>query len=1468
MIEKIIEFSIRNRFVVILAALGMVIWGVHAVINTPVDAIPDLSENQVIVFTDWMGRSPKEIEDQITYPLSVNLQGLAGVKAVRSSSEFNFSMINIIFEDKIDFYFARQRVLERLTLASTFLPPGVVPYLAPDATALGQVFWYTVEGEGQDLGRLRAIQDWYVRYQLNSVPGVAQVASAGGFPIEYQIDVDPNNLRAYNVTLGELFSAVAQSNSAVGGKVIQKGNAEFIVRGVGWIETTADIEKTVVKADPKTGTPIYVSNLGTVSLGAEFRRSVLEKDGNEAVGAVVMMRHGENPLEVTKRIKAKIQELQPGLPEGVRIVPFYDRTRLIHGAIETVTETLRDEMIIASLAILLILMHFRSALLICMTLPLAVLLSFILMRHFNIASNIMSLSGIAISIGILVDQAIVMVENATHHLTAHFGHHKKITGDTREIVIPACRMVGRPIFFSVIIILLSFIPVFALTGQEGKTFHPLAFTKSFAMVGVAVLSITLVPALIPTFIKGRLRSEEDSWLVRNMIGIYKPWLTWLMPRWNLAMWAFSALLVLGAGMFPINAIVPIPWHWCFLAVTGFTMAITVIFTRGARWQLLSFVTLAALSLTAYHFPKIGVDYMPPLDEGSILDMPVTVPRASVTQATDDLKARDALLRRFPEVEMVVGKSGRADTPTDPSPLDMVESVITLRPKEYWPKRKLQYKDAEKQTAVVLAALQQRGLIDPIPEESERRALVDPATMSAAMRLDETMREMVLQRFSDFEADLGPKLLREFIAELVGRWQEADRLLATLSEADMDRLTAGLQKQFAPILSAGPGQEDINRLIQQIAEKLSGEKKVKLNPELLTAKFHPLHAAYLAVANVLGSDQPTLFTQMFEFIEKQRDKHWREQGRQLDYDIFPRAAAAYDRYAIEELHKVADEKGLWAEAPPPFPPGEATAILPSPSGRGAGGEGGPHEAASPHPNPLAKGEGQQQLVALRAELDAAWSPHLFLWRKSKDDLLKEVDSVVRMPGWANIWTQPIINRIDMLATGVRTMIGVKVFGNDLDKIQEVSEQVADVLKQIPGAVDVFPDQSRGKGYLEIKIDRDRAARYGVKVSDVQDVIETALGGKAITMTVEGRERFPVRVRYNRDSREDEEEVKNLLVSAATSMGQQSSGMNGGGMGGGAGGGRALPAGSQSGPVQVPLAMVADVKIVEGPAMIKSENGMLRNYVQLNVRDRDIVGFVEEAQRIVAQKVKLPQGMYLAWSGQFENQVRAGKTMLVVFPAVILVIFIILFLTYNDLIDALLMMKAVPEAMVGGIFLLWLFGYHFSVAVQVGFIACFGMATETGIIMLVYLRDAVQRRGGLEKIRSLAELRDAVIEGAVHRLRPKLLTEGVAIIALAPMLWATGVGHEVISAMAAPVLGGLLIADEVVDIFIPVRFYWVRRYRWLKMHGIDEATAGYDKAVRPSASHEKGRAAAGRMPGPAGEPARTASGNGASAQTAEA
>ncbi len=1330
MIERIIEFSIRNRFIVILLAGVVAVWGIYCVINTPVDAIPDLSENQVIVFTDWMGRSPREIEDQITYPLSVNLQGLAGVKAVRSSSEFNFSMINVIFEDNVDFYFARQRVLERLTLASTFLPPGVTPYMAPDATALGQIFWYTVEGKGYDLGRLRAIQDWYVRYQLNSVPGVAQVASVGGFPIEYQIDVDPNKLRSYGVTLGEIYSAVARSNSAVGGRVIEKANAEYLVRGVGWIRDKKDIEDIVIKTNPSTGTPVYVSNLATVSLGSEFRRGVLEKDGNEAVGGVVMMRYGENPLAVTKAIKEKIIQLQAGLPEGVRIVPFYDRTRLIHGAIHTLTEILTHEMIIASLAILLILMHFRSAFVICLTLPMAVLISFILMRYFGIASNIMSLSGIAVSIGILVDQAIVMVENATHHLTAHFGH-ERVTGDTRELILPACQTVGRPIFFSVMIILLSFIPVFALSGMEGKTFHPLAFTKSFAMLGVAILSITLVPAMIPTFIKGRLRTEEENWLVRSLIGIYKPVLRWALNYPKTVNWFFIVLLALG-------------WH-----LSG----------------------------------KIGREYMPPIDEGSILDMPVTVPRASVTEVADDLKARNAVLRRFPEVEQIVGKGGRADTPTDPSPIEMVETVINLRPKEFWPKRKLFYTDAQRQVEIALKSLEDRGLMRPPKDEAQKKSILDPATMSAINRFDAAMRELAFQRFDEFEKQLSPQLVRDFTAQLVERWEKSGKILSThkaatvgramivsnagdsaraILDSDIDSIAKDLTPEFGPYLAAAPTQEDVNRLMQKIGEHLATKNIVKFNPDLFDLNFNFIKEGLYSVSGVLGVERPTLFTEMLNFIDVRRDQLWSEFTGRINHELFDQAPGAFNWYCLEELRKIAQKQELWTGAKDL--PGDEPA-----------------------------------LKKLRTDLDPPFEHRLFLWRKNKPDIVQEMDSAMQMPGWGNIWTQPIINRINMLATGVRTMIGVKVFGNDMNKIQEVSEQVAAVLIKIPGAVNVVPDQNVGKGYLEITIDRQKAARYGVNVGDIQDVIEVALGGKPITMTVEGRERFPVHIRYARDYRKDEQQIKNLLVS----------------------GGGASP------PMQIPLSMVADVNIVEGPAMIKSENGMLRSYVQLNVSDRDIIGFVEEAQRAVNQQVKLPPGMYLQWSGEFEHQIRAKKTLQVVFPAVILLIFIILYLTYNDIMDAVLMMMAVPEALVGGIFLLWLTKFNFlgltqqnfSVAVWVGFIACFGMATETGIIMLVYLREAIENRGGLEKIASLDELRQAVLEGAVHRLRPKLLTEGVAIVALAPMLFASGVGHEVITAMAVPVLGGLLVSDEVVDIFIPVRFYWVRRARWLKLHKND-------------------------------------------------
>ncbi|MDB5306815.1 MAG: cusA 1 [Gemmataceae bacterium] len=1315
MIERVIEGSVRNRFVVLVGAAALAVFGVYAMLDTPVDAVPDLGENQVIVFTDWTGRSPREIEDQVSYPLSRKLQGLAGVKAVRSSSEFNFSMITVIFEDTTGFYFARQRVSERLAEAGNYLPKGVTPYLAPDATALGQIFWYTVEPDPAhpvDPQKLWALNKFYIAPQLTAAAGVAEVAPVGGMPQEYQVDVRPEDLRAYGVTIGELFDAVGRTNLPAAGGVIQKNNAEYIVRGVGWVRDRADIENALVRE--VNGVPVYVKTVATVQLGTAFRRGVFEKNGNEVTGGVVLMRYGENPLRVTERVKAKIAELGPGLPEGVRIVPAYDRTRLIHGAIRTLKTVMWHEMLIAGVAILLILSHVRSAFVICLTLPLSVLFSFGLMWVLrkagvvDIQANIMSLAGITISVGILVDQAIVMVENATHHLKEKFGA-EKVTGDTRELVIPALRTVGRPIFFSVLIMLLSFVPVFLLSGREGKLFHPLAFTKSFALLGTALISVTVVPALVPSFVRGRLRGEEDNWIVRSFTRIYRPMLTFALDRFNLVMWAFAALLILAAGLFPLQAVVGLgaaehAWRVAFWVVFFLVTGLTVIFTRGLHRQLLSFATLTVLALWAWHFPKIGVSFMPMLDEGTTLDMPVTVPRAGITQTADDLKARNALLRGFPEVESVVGKSGRADTATDPAPLDMVETFINFRPRGLWPKRVLRYADAAWQTRRVLKGLERRGYVEASADD--RDGLVNDAAQKAIERFDEVMRELALRRYQEIEKAIGPT-------------------------ADADDA---------------------------------------------------------------------------------REAAWAGRVKDVNWELFDRGTETFTWFALEEVAKAARGLGLLNAAP-----------------QGGAADRFAVEAVNVQLGKQHDPAAFAPFGELRGELEKAFREKVLFRQRTggpKGDLVDdEMGRVLQVPGWSNIFTQPIINRIEMLSTGVRTDIGIKVFGPDLETITRVCQQIEAAVKPVHGARDVVAAPIMGKGYLEVVVDRQKAARYGVSVENVQTEIETALGGRVVTYTVENRERFPVRVRYARAQREDEEAVRRLLIPA----GMAAEPKRGAAMTGDATVRTESHAGvaehAARGKRLIPLSALADVQLTEGPAVIKGENGQLLNYVTLMVRGRDAVGFVEEARRVVAEKVKLPEGVHVEWAGEFEHQERAAKTLRWVFPAVLLVIFLVLYLTYQDLADAGLMMLAVPEAMAGGAFFLFLFpkllnGWDappldFSVAVWVGFIACFGMATETGIIMLVYLREAIEKRGGLENIRSLDELRAAVIEGAVHRLRPKLLTEGVAIVAIFPMVFTSGVGGEVLAPMALPVLGGLLISDEVVDLFLPVRFYWVRRARWLKL-----------------------------------------------------
>jgi Cu(I)/Ag(I) efflux system membrane protein CusA/SilA len=1093
-ISRIIDFSLQNRFLIIGFALLLVAGGIAAVRTNPVDAIPDISETQIIVFADWPGRSPQEVEDQVTYPMVVNLQGLAGVKAVRSSSAFGFSMANVIFEDGTDLYFARTRILERLNLIGSLLPKGVRPVLGPDATAVGQIFWYTVEGEGQDLGTLRAIQDWYVRYQLNSVPGVAEVASIGGYVRQYQIDVDPNRLAAFGLSIRDVITAVEMSNNNVGGKVVEQGGLEYVVRGIGLIRNVSDVEKTVVAS--RGGTPVYVSNLGTVQMGPEFRRGALEKNGSEVVGGVVTMRYGESAPEIIRRVKLKVAELSKGLPAGVRIVPFYDRSILIERAVGTLKTALIEEIALVTLAHIVFLMHFRSILIVTLPLPLAILTSFVLMKLFGITSNIMSLGGIAIAIGVLVDAGIVITENIFRHVESE-GQRVPLI----EIVRKASKQIGRPIFFSMVIILLAFLPVFALSGEEGKLFHPLAFTKTFAMIGATVLSVTLVPVLATFLVRGRLHREEENPVMRVARRLYEPVLAAALRRKKttlgiaIALFVVSLVLVAGAGviLFPAKAV---------LALAGFRPAADRI--EAAQTTLDSAVT-----------PGVGREFMPPLDEGTLMFMPVTSNAVSLTQAVEIMKKQDEALRSFPEVASVVGKVGRAESPLDPAPINMYETLIELKPRSEW---------------------------------------------------------------------------------------------------------------------------------------RPGMTKVKLMAEM-TARS-------------------------------------------------------------------------------------------------------------------------------------------------------------QLPGVTAIWQQPIRNRIDMLATGIPTQVGVKVFGPDLAVLEQKANEIADVIRTIPGAADVYAEQILGSPYLEIDIDREAAARYGVHVGDVLDVIETALGGENLTTTIEGRNRFPVRVRYSRELRDDPDAIRRILVPAAGVGGMMpasappSERMEEAAV-------LSRPVGTRT---QIPLAQVADIRFRPGPSMISSENGLLRERVFLNVRGRDVGSFVDQAKRVVESKVALPAGYFVGWSGQYEHQIRARNRLALVVPLCFAIIFVLLYMTYHSAKEAAHVILAIPFALTGGNFLLWIlhglavaYGwkteFHMSVAVWVGYIALFGTAVQTAVVMVVYLEEALHRKAAAGDL-TRERIREAAMEGAVLRLRPKLMTVSTVVFGLLPIMWSTASGSEVMKPIAAPVLGGMISSLAHVLIVTPV------------------------------------------------------------------
>jgi copper/silver efflux system protein len=1047
LIEKIIEWSARNKFFIFLGVFFAVAWGVWALIYTPLDAIPDLSDVQVIVFSKWQGRDPQLVEDQVTYPIVTALISAPDVKVVRGYSFFGLSFVYVIFSDGTDIYWARSRVVEYMQGLQGNLPEGVTPTLGPDATGVGWAYMYALVDKtgGHDLAQLRTLQDWNVRYALEGVPGVSEVASVGGFVKQYQVDINPDTLLAYHLPLNKVIQAIRRSNNDVGGRVVEYTGREYMVRGLGYIQSVADLQKVAVGTNGD-GTPIYLRDVADVHLGPDIRRGMADLNGEGQVsGGIVIARYGENALAVINQVKQKLATIKSSQPKGVDIVPVYDRSNLILSAIGTLREKLVEEVIIVSFVCVIFLFHFRSALVAILTLPVAILMMFIAMYYIHLNANIMSLSGIAIAIGAMVDGAIVMIENAHKHLEKW--EHEGRQGNRDTIVIDAAKEVGKPLFFSLLIIAVSFIPVFTLQAQEGRLFKPLAYTKTFCMAFAAMLSVTLVPVLMVLFIRGKIAPETKNPINRFLIWVYKP-IVHLVLR------------------FP---------------------------------KIVLILALAALAVTAPAFMKLGSEFMPPLYEGSLLYMPTGLPGQSITETAKLTQLEDKIIKQFPEVVSVFGKGGRAQTSTDPAPMGMGEATITLKPEDQWPKG--------------------------------------------------------------------------------------------------------------------------------------------MTPEKLE--------------NVM-------------------------------------------------------------------------------------------------------------------------------------------DAALNIPGVSNSWTMPIKGRIDMLSTGIRTPIGIKIFGPDLNVTQKIGGQIEDALRNQPGTRNVYAERTVSGYYLDFKIDRDAIARYGLTVGDVEDVIETAIGGESISTAVEGRERFPIDVRYLRDYRTDPQALDRALV--------------------------ATPGGAQ-----IPIAQLAKISLTMGPPVVKTEGAVPVGYVYVDVAGVDLGSYVEKAMQVVNQKVKMPAGYYLEWGGQWEYMQRARKRLEVVVPLTVLIIFVLLYSNFKSVIKSLIVMLSLPFALIGGIWLLYLSHYSTSVAVWVGFIALAGVSAEIGVVMIVYLDQAYERRQREGRMSTTKDLYDSVIEGAVMRVRPIAMTATAIIAGLLPIMWSTGTGADVMKRIAAPMVGGMVTSTILTLIVIPVVYEMWRGWEMRHAQRMEGANA---------------------------------------------
>lgn len=1035
MVEKLIEFCAQNRFIVFLLVFGAATGGLWAMKNTPVDALPDLSDTQVIIYTKWMGRSPDLVEDQITYPIVTALLSAPNVTVVRGFSDFGFSYVYVLFNEGTDIYWARSRVLEYMNQLSGKLPDGVAPQLGPDATAVGWVFQYALVDESgqQDLASLRSFQDWYLRYWLAAVDGVAEVASVGGFVRQYQINLDPTKVLAYKLNLNEIVDKVRMSNLDVGGRVVEFSGIEYMIRGRGYIKSTADIEKIAVGVDAR-GTPILLRDVASVSLGPEMRRGIVELNGQgETVGGVVIMRYGEDTPAVIERVKAKLKEIEPSLPQGVKIVTVYDRSDLIHQSIATATENLIEELVVVSVLIFGFLLHFRSALIPIITLPLAILIAFIPLYYLGVGLNIMAIGGIIVAIGDMVDASIIMVDNAHKRLEEWEQNGRK--GDRERILIDSAKEVGPPIFASLLVIAIAFMPVFVLEAQEGRMFTPLAITKTLAIAMSAVLAVTLIPALLSICIRGRIVPEQRHPVTRLLQRIYAPLLALaLRYRWSLTI---LSLLLMSSIVIPLQ--------------------------------------------------RMGSEFMPPLYEGTILYMPTTLPGISVTEAGKLLQQMDQILKSFPEVELVFGKAGRADTSTDPAPFSMMEVIVGLKPKEQW------------------------------------------------------------------------------------------------------------------------------------------------------------------------------------------------------------------------------RKGL-----------------------------------------------------------------------SYEDLIDEMDQALQLPGVTNAWTMPIKARLDMLTTGVRTPVGIKIFGPNLKTIETIGKNIEMVAKEIPGTRSVYAERVSGGYYLDFIINRDEIARYGFTVMDVSRIIESGIGGESITTTIEGRERYPVNLRYLREQRDDLDKLGRLTVSA--------------------------PNGAQ-----VPLAQLVELRMVSGPAMIRDEDGMLSGYVYVDMTGRDVGSYVEDLKQVVRDQIELPPGYTLAWSGQYEFMERVKERLKIFVPLTLAIIFLLYYFTFRSVAETLILMLGVPLSLVGGLWFLALLNYNMSIAVWVGLIALAGVAAETSAMMLSYLDEACKRRKALGQLKSLPDLLETVQQGALERIRPMAMAGLANILGLIPVMWATGVGADVMKRLAAPMIGGVGSA-MLLTLFVIPAIYVI--WRWHK------------------------------------------------------